>query len=84
MKISKMNHRGYLMESSEETLRLDLKTDGKTIEYQATWAGIKPGMRVADLGSIFTNWFNRMVRWSGSISLKKELNTQKSTIIKRA
>ena len=40
----------YLMESDEETLRLDLKTDGKIVETQALWAGIKPGMRVADLG----------------------------------
>lgn len=45
-----MNYRGYLMESDEETFRLDLKTDGKIVEKQATWAGIKPGMRVADLG----------------------------------
>jgi SAM-dependent methyltransferase len=45
-----MHNSEYLMESSEETLRLDLKTDGKTVENQAIWAGIKPGMRVADLG----------------------------------
>ena len=38
------------MESEEETLRLDIKTDGKTVVRQALWAGIKPGMRVADLG----------------------------------
>jgi ubiquinone/menaquinone biosynthesis C-methylase UbiE len=50
MKISKVNHRGYLMENSEETLRLDLKTDAKVVEKQALWAGINPGMRVADLG----------------------------------
>lgn len=40
----------YLMESDEETIRLDLKTDPKVVEQQALWAGIKPGMRVADLG----------------------------------
>jgi ubiquinone/menaquinone biosynthesis C-methylase UbiE len=40
----------YLMESEEETLRLDLKTDEETVAEQAIWAGIKPGMRVADLG----------------------------------
>lgn len=40
----------YLMESSDEALRLDLKTDEKTVFKQASWAGIKPGMRVADLG----------------------------------
>ncbi|MBN1930216.1 MAG: methyltransferase domain-containing protein [Desulfobacterales bacterium] len=40
----------YLMESKEETLRLELKTDIETIEMQALWAGIKPNMRVADIG----------------------------------
>jgi ubiquinone/menaquinone biosynthesis C-methylase UbiE len=45
-----MNSPGYLMESEEETLRLDMKTDAQTVEQQALWAGIKPGMRVADLG----------------------------------
>jgi ubiquinone/menaquinone biosynthesis C-methylase UbiE len=45
-----MNLRGYLMESDEESFRLDLKTDGTLVEKQALWAGIKPGMRVADLG----------------------------------
>lgn len=41
---------GYMMESDEESLRLDLKTDPEAVEKQALWAGIKPGMRVADLG----------------------------------
>jgi SAM-dependent methyltransferase len=40
----------YLMESEEEALRLDLKTDGKVVQEQALWAGLEPGMRVADLG----------------------------------
>ena len=40
----------YLMENKEETIRLDLKTDGEIVEKQALWAGIRPGMRVADLG----------------------------------
>ena len=40
----------YLMESDEEALRLDVKTDPKVIEKQALWAGLKPGMRVADIG----------------------------------
>lgn len=39
----------YLMESEEEVLRLDIKTDSKVVENQALWAGIKPGMRVADI-----------------------------------
>lgn len=39
----------YLMESDEEVLRLDIKTDNKVVENQALWAGIKPGMHVADI-----------------------------------
>ena len=39
----------YLMESDEETLRLELKTDVRAVKRQALWAGIKPGMRVADI-----------------------------------
>jgi ubiquinone/menaquinone biosynthesis C-methylase UbiE len=46
-----MKHdRGYLMESDDEALRLDIKTDAKLVGEQALWAGIAPGMRVADLG----------------------------------
>jgi ubiquinone/menaquinone biosynthesis C-methylase UbiE len=45
-----MPHHNYLMESDDEALRLDLKTYGNEVETQAVWAGIKPGMRVADLG----------------------------------
>ena len=44
-----MHGHRYIMESDEESLRLDLKTDEKTVQKQAVWAGIKPGMRVADL-----------------------------------
>jgi len=40
----------YLMEGDEESIRLDLKTDPRLVEEQALWAGLKPGMRVADLG----------------------------------
>jgi len=45
-----MSRDEYLMENNEETHRLDVKTDGEKVENQALWAGIKPGMRVADLG----------------------------------
>jgi SAM-dependent methyltransferase len=45
-----MNSDDYLMEGLEESLRLDQKTDPKAVERQALWAGISPGMRVADLG----------------------------------
>lgn len=40
----------YLMESDEETLRMEVKTKAAAIEKQARWAGILPGMRVADVG----------------------------------
>ena len=40
----------YLMESEDEALRLELKTDVNVVERQAKWAGVKPGMRVADIG----------------------------------
>jgi SAM-dependent methyltransferase len=45
-----MHHHSYLMESDEEILRLEMKTDSASIRRQALWAGIKPGMRVVDIG----------------------------------
>jgi SAM-dependent methyltransferase len=45
-----MREHEYLMESDEEAFRLDIKTDVKLVEEQAQWAGIKYGMRVADIG----------------------------------
>ena len=45
-----MTKTNYLMESDDESLRLELKTDDSKVVEQATWAGIKAGMRVADLG----------------------------------
>jgi SAM-dependent methyltransferase len=44
-----MQNNDYLMESDEEALRLDIKTDIDVVEKQALWAGIMPGMRVADI-----------------------------------
>ena len=40
----------YLMESEEDITRLELHTDLALVKEQAIWAGLKPGMRVADLG----------------------------------
>jgi ubiquinone/menaquinone biosynthesis C-methylase UbiE len=40
----------YLMENEREAVRLDLKTDPDLVKSQALWAGIRPGMRVADIG----------------------------------
>ena len=44
------SHLDYLMESDEEIMRLEIKTDIKVVYKQAQWAGIRPGMRVADIG----------------------------------
>ena len=45
-----MQAQRYLMEHGDESLRLDIKTDNEVTAKQATWAGIAPGMRVADIG----------------------------------
>ena len=44
------DHRKYLMEDDQEVVRLDRKTDARSVNKQALWAGLKPGMRVADFG----------------------------------
>ena len=64
-----MKQRNYLMESAEESVRLDMKTDPVAVEKQALWAGIKPGMRVADLGcgsGKTTFYLNKLVEPNGS------------------
>jgi SAM-dependent methyltransferase len=45
-----MSETKYLMESEDEAIRLDVKTDGRTVEKHARWAGLRHRMRVADLG----------------------------------
>lgn len=40
----------YLMENEDEVLRLELKTEREIVEKQAIWAGLEPGMHVADIG----------------------------------
>lgn len=40
----------YLMESSEETFRLEIKTVPESFRQQAIWGGIRPGLRVLDVG----------------------------------
>ena len=40
----------YLMESPEETIRLEMKTDPIALRKQAKWCGVKPGLRVLDVG----------------------------------
>jgi len=64
-----MYNRSYIMEGKDESIRLDLKTDPKNIEELALWAGIKPGMRVADLGcgpGKTTFYLNKLVQPGGS------------------
>lgn len=58
------------MESDEEALRLDMKTDTKVVERQSLWAGIKSGMRVADICSgsgKTTSVLHRLVQPGGTI-----------------
>ena len=65
-----MNQRKYLMEGDEESVRLDLKTNPEVVKRQANWAGLKPGMRVADLGcgaGITTYHLNELVGPKGSV-----------------
>jgi ubiquinone/menaquinone biosynthesis C-methylase UbiE len=60
----------YLMESENETYRLDMKTCEETVQQQALWAGIKPGMRVADLGfgsGKTTYTLNKLVQPGGEV-----------------
>ena len=40
----------YLMENEDEVFRLESKTNLDNVRRQAKWAGLEPGMRVADVG----------------------------------
>lgn len=40
----------YSMEHADEHFRLGIKTDPESVKRQASWAGIRPGMRVLDVG----------------------------------
>lgn len=60
----------YLMENSEEAYRLDIKTDPESVHRQAAWAGLAPGMRVADIGcgaGKTSSVFREMVGTNGSV-----------------
>lgn len=60
----------YLMENDEEISRLEMKTDPEEVRRQALWAGLKPGMRVADIGcgpGITTAMLYDMVQPGGTI-----------------
>ena len=66
-----MTAKEYIMDNKDEILRLDLKTDPKVLEKQVLWAGLKPGMTVADMGCGpgKTTWhLNRLVQPAGSVA----------------
>ena len=65
-----MPQRHYIMEHSEEAIRLDLKTDSEAVRKQSLWAGIQPGMRVADVGcgsGIATHYLHQLIQPEGEI-----------------
>jgi SAM-dependent methyltransferase len=65
-----MGQAHYIMEHDEEAKRLDLKTDGGPVFKQALWAGIQPGMRVADVGcgsGKTTYYLNKLIQPGGAI-----------------
>jgi len=45
-----MSDQTYIMEGDQEMIRLDVKTRGGAVRDQASWAGLKQGMSVIDLG----------------------------------
>ena len=60
----------YLMENSEENLRLERKTQITPLKKQALWCGVKPGMRVLDAGcgpGKTTALLHKLLQPSGSI-----------------
>jgi SAM-dependent methyltransferase len=60
----------YIMEHAEEAKRLDLKTEGGPVFKQALWAGIQPGMRVADVGcgsGKTTHFLSQLIQPGGAI-----------------
>jgi ubiquinone/menaquinone biosynthesis C-methylase UbiE len=62
--------RTYLMENAEEIQRLEMKTKASSLLRQACWAGLKPGMRVADIGcgpGKTTSLFKEVVGNSGEV-----------------
>jgi SAM-dependent methyltransferase len=66
-----MSENSYLMEHAEEARRLDLKTDRAAVNRQALWAGVKPGMRLADIGcgsGITTSYLFDLVQPGGTVT----------------
>jgi len=60
----------YFMDNENESFRLDKKTDPEIVRKQALWAGLKPGMRVADMGcgpGKTTFHLNQLVKSTGTV-----------------
>jgi SAM-dependent methyltransferase len=71
LKSNATNSQEYLMESEEEVIRLEIKTDPVALRRQALWCGIKPGMRVLDVGcgsGKTTALLHEMIQPGGSIA----------------
>ncbi len=66
-----MRVQSYIMEHDSECMRLDIKTDYPRLERQALWAGLKEGMRVADIGcgsGITSSFLKQIVGESGYVT----------------
>lgn len=74
-----MPNYGYIMESEEEAIRLDIKTDPEAVKKQALWAGIKPGLRIADLGcgSGKTSFYLNQLAQLGGETIGVDLSKQR-------
>ncbi len=60
----------YLMESLEEVIRLEIKTDPEEVQKQALWCGIRPGLQVLDAGcgtGKITSILHEMIQPGGNI-----------------
>ena len=60
----------YLMENLEEAIRLEMKTDPEAVRKQALWCGLKPGLRVLDVGcgpGKITSILHEMIQPDGTI-----------------
>ena len=63
-----MKQAEYLMENEAEADRLEIKTRRSVVERHARWAGLLPGMRVADIGcgpGMTTHILQQMVQPGG-------------------
>ena len=60
----------YLMENSEEALRLEMKTDPEAVRKQAEWCGVNPGMRILDAGcgpGVVSDILNEFIQPEGEV-----------------